>query len=394
MPYDLIAKKEGALDALGVLGLTDYAIVSVTASTKTIVVTGDATGEIHDGDDISLTGTSSSDGNYTVDGTPTFSTPNTTIVVDQSPADDETTGNCYRTVVATGTDNVDVAGYWLTQGTSTGLGSLFDSVGGGKLTLDTGGTFTCPSVIDVPIIIPSDVTAVLDFGDPEVDGGCQYSLSGSAITCQSGGTVTDVTGGAENSGDGYGFSNYGTVTNCSWSLENSGSGYGFFNNETVTDFSGALVNTGAGIGFSSSGTVGDFGGPTHSGSLENTGAGYGFYNDGEDVTDFSGDLVNSGTGYGFFNSNGTVTDYSGTLTNTGEGVGFDNDAGVDDVSGTITGTAGTPWSGPGPSTGITGSITKAIPDLLAENIKSGKTILGVDGELVAGGGGVIIVEDD
>jgi hypothetical protein len=229
------------------------------------------------------------------------------------------------------TDDVEVAGYALTQGTVAQLKSLVDTTGGGTLTLT--GSFTCPDVQEVPLVVPDGVTATISFGTSGVDPGCQYSESGYAIECQSGGTVTNVVGDIENTGEGYGLDNDGTVTDFSGSLVNSGAGNGVFNNfGTVTDFSGSLVNSGAGMGFWNGATV----------------------------SDFSGTLTNTGTGTGFSNE-ATVYAFSGTCLDSGLGVAFAN------LSGSlyaITGIIGRPSS---------------QTDLAAENIVAGKTILGVLG---------------
>lgn len=87
---------------------TTAALVSVTAATKTIVVTGDVTSDLGDGDSFVLLDTGEDLNNkknartYTVNGTPVFSSPNTTIVVDQTPVADETTTNAEIIYVAAG----------------------------------------------------------------------------------------------------------------------------------------------------------------------------------------------------------------------------------------------------------------------------------------------------
>jgi hypothetical protein len=235
------------------------------------------------------------------------------------------------------TDDVDVAGFALTQGTVAQVKSRTDSSVGNTGSLTLTGDFECHDVQEVPIIVPNGVTALLDFGDGINDGGCQYSGSGNAIECQSGGTVTDVWGSVENSGAGAAVYNLGTWGDFSGSMENSGVGSGVVHDDgTWDDFSGDLVNSGEGSGFACFAAMGDF-----SGVLRNTGEGIGFYDESGVVDDVSGTIIDSGSGIAFYSE-------SGTLEN-------------------ITGLIGRPSS---------------QADLLAENILLGKTILGIAGTAI------------
>jgi hypothetical protein len=120
--------------------------------------------------------------------------------------------------------------------------------------------------------------------------------------------------------------------------------------------------------------------------LNNSGNGYGAYNDGGTWTDFSGELNNSGNGgncTGAYNgSYGTWTDFSGTLNNTGLYGAFNYSGTWTDFSGTcLDSGAGIAFSGSiGNITGFIGRPSSQ-PDLAAANIKTGKTILGVEGSL-------------
>ncbi|MGD0781219.1 MAG: hypothetical protein ABSA30_00005, partial [Candidatus Aminicenantales bacterium] len=261
------------------------------------------------------------------------------------------------------TDDVDAAGFALTQGTLSALNALTDLItGGGSLTITA--DFACPDVEEVPIINNSGSSGTpihLSFGTSGVDPGCVYSGNWNAIDNQSSGflsvsgdltssaagcgayntgTWTDFSGILTNSAGGIGaYNNYGTWTDFSGILTNSAGGDGAFNNYgTWTDFSGTLTNnTASGIGAYNTGTWTDF-----SGTLTNNTAGYGIgaYNNTGTWTDFSGRLTNSGSGNGtgaYNQSGGTWTNFSGTLTNSSIGVGAYNHSGTwTDFSGTLT----------------------------------------------------------
>ena len=138
--------------------------------------------------------------------------------------------------VPTATDDVDAAGFALTQGDPplAALASLTDLVtGGGQLTITA--DFTCPDVQEVRIINNSTVT--LSFGT----SGCQYSGGGDAVGNQALG-VLSVSGDLTNSGNGTGVNNdNGVITDFTGTLTNSGSGIAVNNYVTWTNFSGNLI---------------------------------------------------------------------------------------------------------------------------------------------------------
>lgn len=227
----------------------------------------------------------------------------------------------------------------LTQGTATELGSMTGS-SGCSLTLT--GNFKCVDVSEVPIIVPTGVTATIDFGNLTSDPGCVYSGSNNAVDVA--GTLTDLTGKILNTGTGRAIRcPGGTVTDATCKITNEGAGGGAYNeNGTWNDFSGDIYNTGSGTGA---------------------------YCDMGTWNDFSGDIYNTGDGIGVNNAGGTWTAFTGNLhLGSLGGSGIDGDA--------------IPFSGD----------IDIVPqaDLLAANILSGKTILGVTGTDPRGGGMLII----
>jgi len=243
---NLTAQKDGALDTLGTLSLSDSCVITgVNQGTKTFTVAedrDDITGSI------AVENSTGNDGIYTIVSA-AYDTDHTDIVVSEAIPDATVDGSLYHTAVATGADTVDAAGQALTQGAVASLAALTDLVTtGGTLTLT--GNFACPYVDEVPIIVPDGVTALIAFGEAAVGvAGCWYSGSGNAIECQSGGTVTDVTGDLTNTGSFGAYNDGGTWSDFSGTLNNSGSGYGADNYDTWSDFSGMCLDSGSGVAF-------------------------------------------------------------------------------------------------------------------------------------------------
>jgi hypothetical protein len=263
--------------------------------------------------------------------------------------------------------------------TQTGVvscASLVDVATGGSLTFGTNASFTCRAVTNAPLATAS-AGVVVD---------CDYKLTtGNGLTISAGGEVT-IAGTWSNSGSGYGvYNESGTVTDFSGTLNNSGSGYGVGNiGGTWTDFTGTLNNSGSGYGaYNVGGTVTDF-----TGALNNSGAGIGVFNNGGTWTDFGGTLNNSGFGCGVYNGGGTVTDFTGTLNNSGTGIGVFNDVGTwTDFTGNLVLSSANVEAIDGNAIPFSGVIKIAEQaDLAAENIVTGKTILGVTGTKAAGYG--------
>ena len=123
---------------------TKYNIVSITASTKTIIVSGNASAQITAGRRFRLAGTASDDGFYTVV-TSVYSSPNTTIVCTEELSDDGVavgTADLQR-VLATGADWVGgVAPGVSDVGIIPSNGNLNGSGNSGSLTCESGGTVT------------------------------------------------------------------------------------------------------------------------------------------------------------------------------------------------------------------------------------------------------------
>jgi hypothetical protein len=270
-----------------------------------------------------------------------------------APGDLNDTNTWGVTSVPGASDNVDLNGKAVTLTNSLTLASLVDVATGGSLDLGANVTFTCRAVTNAALST-SAAGVVVD---------CDYKLTtGNGLTISAGGAAT-IAGTWSNSGSGYGvYNEYGTVTDFSGTLNNSGSGYGVGNiGGTVTDFTG---------------------------TLNNSGSGYGAYNVGGTVTDFTGTLNHSGSGVGVFNNGGTVTDFTGTLNNSGDGRGVYNGGGTwTDFTGNLVLSSANVEAIDGDAIPVSGSIKIAAqPDLAAENIVTGKTILGVTGTKATGGG--------
>lgn len=234
-------------------------------------------------------------------------------------------------------DDVDCDGFDLGQGAVAKIASLTDSSVGNTATLTLTGSFECHDVSEVPIIVPDTVTATIDFGDEDTDAGCSYSGAGNAIECQTGGTVTDVTGKLTLNGGGYGLLNGGTWQQFSGRLVVT-SGYGAINYAAWTDFRGTVIHA-----------------DPSSDAVANAAGTW---------SDFSGLLVNQDAGRAAANDD-TWTAFTGVLLNLGAGISFEG------VIGGVTGAAGNKQ----------GIITTRPTDCEATNIVKGKTILGITGTL-------------
>jgi hypothetical protein len=286
-----------------------------------------------------------------------------------------TTNTWGVTSIPGASDNVDLNGKAVTMTGTVTFASLVDVATGGSLTFGANASFTCRAVTNAPLETAS-AGVVVD---------CDYKLTtGNGLTILAGGEAT-IAGTWSNSGSGLGvYNNGGTVTDFSGMINNSGSSYGAYNaSGTWTAFSGTLNNSGDGNGVGNDGgTWTDF-----TGTLNNSGGGYGVINGGGSTwTDFSGTINNSGDGNGVVND-GTWTDFSGTLNNSGNGVGVENNGTWTDFSGNLVLSSANVEAIDGDAIPFSGSIKIAAQsDLSAENIVTGKTILGVTGTRATGGG--------
>jgi hypothetical protein len=261
-------------------------------------------------------------------------------------------------------DHVDLNGKAVTLTNSLTLASLVDVATGGSLDLGANVTFTCRAVTNAALSTSAEGVVV----------DCDYTLTAliDGFMINYGGEAT-IAGTWNNSGSGYAvYSSGGTVTDFSGTMNNSGSGGGVAAavGGQIDDISGVVNNSSSGSGVHCGGIMGaTLGGM--SGVVNNSGSGYGIRIELDEVhvTDIDGEVINSGSGIGVSITGAVVADISGTILDYGSGIAlFSVDA---DIS-TITGIVGRPSS---------------QPDLAAENVKSGKTILGVTGTMASGGSG-------